>query len=632
MKWGVRKDERPLSIRDQALNVSQRSQVRVASAVSAIAAVGMASNAAATLFQMQARFERLQIIKTISEEAANSPFIEEAAKESLKTTRSHVIKGLVGSAIATTAVSMAVGIVSQRVAKAYFAPLHKVYGDSKSKINSDLKTLSKDIAKGKRSSMSDTQYYKEVSSIVQKHMTRDHKNFLKPFHELGRSQLGLEYNTKQLKVNFEKLPNTDLYSKMTVTTPNGLKMVKAVKEVKHSDEEDEVGSFDFYFDYSFDSKGFVSEFSCPTIEILDDILSGTLDVESLEDRYDRGSDMSHTDQLVSGFLTHYGVKKPLTNPSQTLIHKEETLQDVLDDMSPEQKDLFELLVGAALEDEDISMDNDVVAGYDAFPEKYKHLLDFTVGNILVERGLNHSEDLENESLSHFGVKGMKWGVRRDNTSSSPKLSKITSAAARESAQVRVENGVGTLLDAHRAALKSTGHRAINAFTGDKTFWKRMAITAGVTGVGGAVLALGPFALPASITGAVGAAMSGNSIGLLSTSAGLITNAELGAVTLAGAGLVVTKAGLVGATAVNVVGNTMRAVGGNTRINRSAAKLGADLKRRQTEGSRRVNKMLRKSGSLNKNDLRHNDPYTLLKGDKAFNEVAAKYGKTKLKEI
>lgn len=315
MKWGVRRDERPLLTKDQALNISQRSQVKLASAISAVATVGITSNAAATLFQLQSRFEHLKIVEAVIQEAQNNPYINEAGRTALKSTKNHIVKGLIGSAIATTAISATIGIVTHRTAKAYFAPIHKVYGDAKGKINGDLKRLGKDLKSGKRGKMSDKEYQKEVSKIVAKHMTKDRSNILSPFHELARSQLGTEYNTKALDIKFEKLPNTELYHKMTVTTPTGLKLVKAIKNVQHSDldeDGDQFKDWDIYFDYKFDEDGYIDEWSAPTIEITNDLLNNNFNFDAVVSKFGglnpEGDAVGPTKIGNDQYLAHYGIR------------------------------------------------------------------------------------------------------------------------------------------------------------------------------------------------------------------------------------------------------------------------------------------------------------------------------------
>lgn len=308
-KWGVRRDERALGTKDKALNLSQRSQVKIASAVSALAAIGISSNAAATAFQLQSRWEHLQILRAVADQAQNSPYINDAGREALRVTRNKIVKGLVASAVMTTAISTTIGVVTHRTAKAYFAPLHKVYGDAKPRINSDLRKLSKDIKSGKRPHMSVKDYNTEVSKIVAKHMTKDKANMLQPFHELARSQLGLEYNTKSLDISFAKLPNTDLYSKMTIVTPDGLKLVKAIRNVEHADLSDD-GSFkdlDLYFDYKFDSEGYIVDFSIPTLEIANDMIEGNFDLDKVASEFG-GEPMLKHDEGLTALLSEHGDK------------------------------------------------------------------------------------------------------------------------------------------------------------------------------------------------------------------------------------------------------------------------------------------------------------------------------------
>ena len=310
MRWGVRRDEKALSTADKALNLHQRSQVKIASGVSALAAIGITSNVAATAFKLQNRFEHLKTLQAGLDAAEANPFLGDAAREGLRATKSKMVKALVGSALATTAITAAIGIVTQRTAKAYFAPLHKVYADSKPKINADLRRLSKDIKSGKRSSLNAKDYHAEVSKIVEKHMTTNKNNLLSPFHELARNQLGLEYNTKKLDITFSKLPNTNLAEKVTIVTPDGLKLVKAIKTVEHAASDDSIPDIDYFFDYKFDSEGYIDEWSCPTIEIAHDLIEGTFDLAALESQYPEVTEVKQTalDDVIETALAHSGVK------------------------------------------------------------------------------------------------------------------------------------------------------------------------------------------------------------------------------------------------------------------------------------------------------------------------------------
>ncbi len=294
-------------------------------------------------------------------------------------------------------------------------------------------------------------------------------------------------------------------------------------------------------------------------------------------------------------------------------------------MSEDEKDFQALLVGAGIDDEDIS-DPAIIARYDALSQEHKNLVHFLVGNIVAEYSMTHSDTGEIVSLTysdggelyHFGVKGMKWGVIRDKVSSPDSLSRTTSSAARTSARASVKSGGATLGEAHVAALKSNGHRAINAFTGDKTFWKRTAIAAGVAAGGLALAGASPVLLPSSVLAGMGEVTAtlfglptiGGLVGYSSAgSAGMMTTVALGEA--AAKMLILTSAwtGAAAAEAVNVVGNTARAIGGNARINKSYANLGKSMQDRQNEGTKRVRKMLNKSGSIAKKDLKQSDTLT-----------------------
>ena len=274
-----------------------------------------------------------------------------------------------------------------------------------------------------------------------------------------------------------------------------------------------------------------------------------------------------------------------------LRHSERTLQDEMDDMTPEKKEAQAHIVGAALSDVDLS--DDVIKEYNSFSDVEKMVTAFLVGNILAEESnsLKQSDmGLVENFLAHFGVKGMRWGV----------------TTSRSSARAKVKSGGATLGEAHGAALKSTGHRAINAFTGDKTFWKRTAITAGVAVTVAAAATAAPLVLPTSTLVAIGASVTGSTsvagVGLVSGS--LVNLAEVGAATIFSAGVSSATVGAGAATIANVVGNTYRAVAGNSKINKSYASLGQTMSNRQNTGTKRINKMLNKEGSIAKRDLKH----------------------------
>jgi len=292
-----------------------------------------------------------------------------------------------------------------------------------------------------------------------------------------------------------------------------------------------------------------------------------------------------------------------------LAHKDRTLQDIIDEMTSEQRELMDLIVGAAVEDEVID-DDDVVAAALALPEEHLQLINFVVGGLLSKA---ESDELEqsnlrvNKFLEHYGVKGMQWGVRNVDrpaggsggsasksqtkpaktpalvgAANTTKLSNSTKNTAdeRKAARQAVRKGTATAEDAHVAALKSTGHRVANAFLGDKTYWKGIAATAGVAGA----VALSPAVLPVGVLGAIGAAVTGASassaVGVAAGSTALSASAYLGA-QIAGTTLQVT--------------NLVRAVRGNSRIDESYARLGSNVTSSYKKGMDRTAKILRKDG-------------------------------------
>lgn len=328
----------------------------------------------------------------------------------------------------------------------------------------------------------------------------------------------------------------------------------------------------------------------------------------------------------------------MTINDPSLTHKDRTVQDLLDELSPEEKDLQALIVGAALEGDDLSGDDKTVAAYDSLSLTKKYLIDFMVGNTLAEEALKHSEPELDNFLAHVGVKGMKWGVRKADSTGTPRLSKsrLNNPLDRREAREKVKTGSGTLADSHLAALKSTGHRAINAFTGDKRFWRNMAITAGVTGVAVGAAVAAPALMPAGALVSIGAGAmnaTGAAFGISGMAAGISSAelASLGAGIVTGTGLQVASAGAVVGVASNAVTNTVRAVRGNAKINRSYSELGKNVLNRQTEGSRATQKVLNRSGSLGKKKVTPAKP-ELKQSDLRVGDFLAHHANTPVKLV
>lgn len=303
-----------------------------------------------------------------------------------------------------------------------------------------------------------------------------------------------------------------------------------------------------------------------------------------------------------------------------LAHKERTVKEMLDDLSPEDRDVFDLVVGAAVEGENLGDYDDVVARYNAFSPNVKHLIDFMVGAALAEE-LEHADLMVDNFLAHFGVKGMKWGQRksRPSVSSSNSSARLSYQAKntpenRKEARAKVKSGSGTLADAHLAATKSVGHRVVNAALGDKHYWKRQLQIAGAGLAGVALATVGVDAMPEGLMSSIGEAFAGPGVaGQHAISNGntgvtsIQSNADIGRTLVGATVLSATGGAAYVANQVSQVTNLGRAIFGNKRVDASYAALGKNLKERQTTGSKNVQKILTKQGGLRKRDLKHEDP-------------------------
>lgn len=268
-------------------------------------------------------------------------------------------------------------------------------------------------------------------------------------------------------------------------------------------------------------------------------------------------------------------------------HAERTVQDVMDDMLDEEREVFDFFVGAAIDDVDLSDDDEAIVGYDLMSEDEKKVLAFVIGGVTADDYSDELKqsimlDIAEDILEHSGVKGMKWGVRNDKDSTGkPKSSSLpNTAVTRATARAKVASGNATIGDAHRAALKSKGHRVANAFLGDKTFWKRTAIaTAANLAVTAAFVGL--IASPAAVP-----------MGVLYATAVTINAAKLAV-----------------GTAL-VADNTVRAVRGNARINKSYAAVGDKTNQLVKNGDDKLKKMLKTNGGLKGKFLK--DPKSTVK--------------------
>lgn len=306
---------------------------------------------------------------------------------------------------------------------------------------------------------------------------------------------------------------------------------------------------------------------------------------------------------VNDFLAGYGVGDSFKH------EKVEDLNDLMGKMSPDQKDFIALIVGAALDGG--GLDEGSVDRYIELSDMDKYLIDFIVGNVEAEELAHSIMERVGAFLEHYGVKGMKWGVIRDriNPPSSLSRSSENTSVNRKAARAAVESGGGvTAKQAGLAALKSKGHRAINALTGDKTFWRRMAYTSGIAvGVAAPPIAAA-WLLPAGTLAAlgsssVGVAMAGS---YASSAFATPTATAMGSIALANAGLVAGYTVNSVGGLINIAGNTARAVAGNTIVNRNYAKVGNTLLSRQKSGRKRVLGALNAVAGTRVKDLRHSD--------------------------
>lgn len=320
---------------------------------------------------------------------------------------------------------------------------------------------------------------------------------------------------------------------------------------------------------------------------------------------------------VNDFLTQQGAAGALSHAKTT------TVQEVYDAMSEEQKDLVALLAVSAADDVDIPGEVDLQKTWKALSTEQKNVVDFIVGGVVVSQSIKHEDDMFENFLAHFGVKGMKWGVRKreDSSSALSKRPGAKSASMRKYARDNVKAGTASLGTAHIAALKTKGHRLANGFLGDKRFWKTTLAVAGFTVAGIGVTLLAPSLMPTAALASIGTKLAGTSgIGghlIYPLSSAFGTPAKVPSIgtfgmstardvgvdvveAIIGSGVVISAAGTqVGALATN----TVRAVRGNARINKSFERLGSEIYRHQSEGTKSVRKILSMNGSLREKDLK-----------------------------
>jgi hypothetical protein len=310
---------------------------------------------------------------------------------------------------------------------------------------------------------------------------------------------------------------------------------------------------------------------------------------------------------MSAFPDSSGTAWSDENPEEEVVEHADkrTVQDVLDDMLPDEREVFDLIVGAAVDDIDLSDDDEAVVGYDLMSDEEKGILAFVVGSVTSEdydtgESLKQYdlEDTVGDILEHSGVKGMKWGVRTDKKTGEEKSSSLSKSDAnthenRKAARAAVKVGNATLGDAHKAALKSKGHRVANAFLGDKKAWKQLGLIALATAAGVGLAFAIPALIPASVFGAtvIGGTTIAGGAAAASAQASLTANLVGGAL----------ATGYV-ASYVSSAGNVVRAIAGNHRVNKSYEALGTRVNDISTSGNKKVQKTLKDNGGIKKKFL------------------------------
>ena len=268
-------------------------------------------------------------------------------------------------------------------------------------------------------------------------------------------------------------------------------------------------------------------------------------------------------------------KNPNTSPPQ-----DQTIGEFYKSLPADQAEVVDVVIAASVDDEDLS-DTDIPARYDALPDMAKYFIDFVVGGqIATDAEVKHEEALDN-FLAHYGVKGMKWGVRKGAITSLGKNNPQVTAYSkidRKALKQKVKLGQGTLGEAHMAALKSRGHRIANGLLGDRRFWITQAKILGGTAAGAGIVVAGA----GLVAAAAGTAPASASISILAW------------------GIVAVSTGQSAAAATAAVSNLGRAIRGNARIRKSMDELGPLAQQSQQMGHKKVQKTLWKSGSIRKN--------------------------------
>lgn len=109
-------------------------------------------------------------------------------------------------------------------------------------------------------------------------------------------------------------------------------------------------------------------------------------------------------------LNAYGsIPKKSFEHSETLVHADQTVQQVWDSLSPAQLDTMETIIGLALDEsnaEGVVIDTDA---YNSMSDIQKTVSTFVMAGALANAESSAQHTDVDDFLQHVGVKGMKWG-------------------------------------------------------------------------------------------------------------------------------------------------------------------------------------------------------------------------------
>lgn len=153
--------------------------------------------------------------------------------------------------------------------------------------------------------------------------------------------------------------------------------------------------------------------------------------------------------MKNGSISRSALKQSDMDSGSVIEHAEgKTVQEFFNALPAARKDTIALFVAAAVEEAVIPPEVDVFSEYNALSLKEQNLIDLIVGNESLS--VSHSDDVD-DVLTHYGVKGMRWGHRNAKTvgstggkgSPTPKGPVLTTTQKRVIAAVTVTGAAAT---------------------------------------------------------------------------------------------------------------------------------------------------------------------------------------------